>query len=158
VSPRASCQERWACSLESSPLNAALLLGDEEGEEGALPPAAPPPPVCDGDSEIDVLKAALEVSLSLGPVAQGEHRGDEAIELAEDDDEDEESEIWLGCKGRLGPCDSEGDENDPAAANGALPAMVAWAPKKVHANASPNLGATWRMPSRNRLAIPLSFR
>lgn len=156
VSPRSACQQaRWASSLA---LNASLLSCDEE-DDRAVPPAAPPPPLtCDGENEVDVLKAALEVSLSLvPPEAAGE---DEAIDIDEDD-EDEASEIWLGCRGPAHSgtsCQFEGDENDPGAANRTRATVgIAWAPKKQTSSAS-DLGATWRTPSRSRLSIPLSFR
>lgn len=175
VSPRSVDQARWACSLESTPLNASLLSGEDDLEQDAAhPPSIPPPPAC-GESEIDVLKAALEVSLSLEPNHQGSGSDDEAEEL-DPEDELDASEIWVGVerrrpRGQVGlpcvglPCHTAvfvGDENDPGAANRPSSAPLAWPPKKPFANAltgsSPNFAATLRMPARNRLAVPLGLR
>jgi hypothetical protein len=182
VSPRSVDQARWACSLESTPLNASLLSGEDDLEDAAHPPSIPPPPAACGESEIDVLKAALDVSLSLEPNHQESGSDDEEEDL-DPEDELDRSEIWVGVdhprpRGQVGrpcvglPCVGlscqtgavfVGDENDPGAANRPSSAPAAWPPKKPFGNAltgssSPNLAATLRMPGRSRFAAPLSLR
>eukprot|EP00930_Biecheleria_cincta_P090756 TRINITY_DN8020_c0_g1_i2.p1 TRINITY_DN8020_c0_g1~~TRINITY_DN8020_c0_g1_i2.p1 ORF type:complete len:541 (-),score=72.67 TRINITY_DN8020_c0_g1_i2:220-1842(-) len=182
VSPRPVDQARWACSLESTPLNASLLSGEDDLEDAANPPSIPPPPAACGESEIDVLKAALEVSLSLEPNQQ-ESGSDDDEDLDPEDELADTSEIWVGVdcprpRGQVGlpcvglPCIGPsyhtggvfvGDENDPGAANRPSSAPAAWPPKKPFGNAlggtsSPNLAATLRMPARSKFAAPLSLR